>query len=248
MPPPTVVCCVCGSEVLKSKTKCIGGDSKNPQRACVEHEETNKKAQDKQSTDFKMKLAKIREEEERSRRIQERHFGFFDIEETKMFAEWAWTHCWMCEREGIFLSEVFKLQLVSLERMKLLGLKWNPLSEKPEENGMKFISDMVAEHRFAVMQRFSINEEQFKTYLEWKNRIYHKCRMFIEMSKSIQLCNECQKRTGIVFNVKEVMPDLSLEQMAMMNFVYETSGLKEEITGLAVASIMTDHVKNVKNN
>lgn len=237
MPPKTVTCSVCGQEVLKSQTYATGEkDSEgNPLRACKEHEGVVEKAQElreKQTEKAQQTLKKLRE-----RPWEKEH------ESWQESAQEAWEHCWCCGQKGINLQEFYQLQLIALEKGRILGEN-NPFSDKipgllkglMEELGVK-----------CVLHRFQMDEKMQKQYEEWKNRVEPKRRVLCQWGM-IHLCFECQKRTGIEFPLKESLPEVDLKTLMLIGSAYEGSNEQQTVKALAEASVKKDNYNRAQRN
>lgn len=224
MPPKTIKCSICGAEVLKSQTYATGQKDADgtPLRACKTHEGVIEKAEQ-----LKKKLPKIDHSQS--------HMDHFE------FREWADRHCWMCEQKGITVQEASAYQLIVLRQLELKGLVPNPLDEKTNKIQHSLFWDLMKEiNAKCVFQRFEINSKQHQLFLEWKNRIHYQCRPIAEQGGIIQLCVDCQERSGIIHETKP--PDLTL--LASLGSAYRES--EEYITHTLIAAGLEE--KAIKRN
>jgi len=274
MPPKMVRCSICGQDVMKSQTYATGekDEEGNPLRACKEHEGVVEKAEglkEKSLKDLKKSMregpfpgarahgfvlgsphAKYAQKNSPEQREKDRGMltdardKLGDMEE---FAQWSWEHCWCCEQPGLHLKDFYELKLIAWEKGKMLGVD-NPFSDEMS----KVISGIMKQIGVrCVLHRFEMDEDMFKKYQEWKNRIHYKCRILPEMARTIQLCFDCQKRTGIEFDLKENTPKIDLKTLAVLGVSYEGSGTQKATQALAAGSIMRDkeeESKKAENN
>jgi len=274
MPPKTVTCCVCGQEVLKSQTYATGDkDSEgNPLRACKEHEGVSEKAEELKEKSIENLKKSMKqspfpgakkhgfvlgsphakyaqktspEQREKDRELMgETRDKLSDMEQV---ATWAWTHCWCCEQKGIHLKDFYELKLIALEKGKMLGVK-NPFSPEMDKIIAGLLRNLGVK---CVMHRFEMDDKLVKSYAEWKNRIHYKCRPVAEMARTIQLCFECQERTGIKYNLEENLPKMDLKNMAILGASYDGSEAQKAAQVLAYGSILKDQeqqFKSIQNN
>jgi len=229
MPPKTITCSVCGEEVPKSQTYATGekSDDGKPLRACKSHEGVMEKAEQMRADNIKRlrDQPKKREEEKKKRRRRSE----LDFSKIDRFAHWAWTHCWICERPGIFVADAYKLLLVAMEKAKIRGDNINPLDGAQL---IKYIGTMPNVR--CVFHRFALDNKGMKLYEEWKARFHKKTRAGIEMLRIVQLCTECQKRTKIKIPDRKPIP---LKTLAMVAAAYEGSEMQDTIHRIAEVSV-----------
>jgi len=243
MPPPMTACCVCGKSVLRSQTYATGekGGDGAPLRACKEHEGIVEKAEELK----KLSIEKNRQTVERHDGGKEAPDGAFNsLGELFKFQRWADLHCWCCGDKVIGLQDFYGLQLLAVEKLRLLG-EYNPFS--PEI--LKILRKFMKENGYtSIGHRFPLDEEQRKKYTEWSARIHPKCRPVVDLGNVIQMCFSCQERTGIKFDMRANMPEVSMEQMYMIGAAYQGSEAQQNLREVAKQSIVNDLRKSVEGN
>jgi hypothetical protein len=248
MPPPQVICSICGETVNKAQTYATGEkDSEGkPLRACKKHEGVAEKAEELKEKAFeKQEKNTYSAQQKREREHRNRNYRDpFDIpEDIRKHQEWAETHCWCCEGKGVSIPDFSMLQLVAMEKAELLGIK-NPFDPALASITKSILKKMGYS---CVLHRFSMDKSMREKYQEWKNRINHKMRGVVELGNIIQLCFDCQKKTGIEYDVKTNMPKFDLQTMAMIGSAYLESGMKENMKEIAKASIFSDRESEEMN-
>ena len=255
MPPKKVTCCICGQDVLKAQTYATGEKDEDgtPLRACKEHEGVVEKKEALQ----KEQQEKVKDEMERLRtpwhkrpenQSHDEQFSKAMIQAQEN-AQWGWEHCWCCEQPGIMMADVFKLQLVVMEKMRVFGMDWNPFdpeSRKQERKIMKGLMDELGAK--CVFHRFEMDAKMKENYKLWKLRINFKVRPAAEMLGIIQLCFDCQKRTGIVYDLEANMPKPNLEVLHMIGAAYEGSELQAAVKHTAEVSVADDIRRESEKN
>ena len=238
MPPKTVKCSVCGEEVLKSQTYATGeksGDG-DPLRACKKHEGVVEKAQQLRADDVKrLRDQPKKKEEERRKRRRHTELDFSKIEK---FAHWAWNHCWICERPGIFAHDAYRLLMVAMEKAKIRGNNINPLDGKQL---IKYIGTLPDGH--CIFHRFNLDNKGIELYKKWKARFHKKTRQGIEMLRIVQLCTECQKRTKIKIPDPKPIP---IETLLLVADAYEGSDMQKTIHRIAEIAVGLEDEANTK--
>ena len=238
MPPKTVTCRICGEDILKSRTYATGeiGDDGLPLRACKEHEGVSEKAEElrkEQTKEAKKSAEKLKWRPPSREELERREIE--QLQEQQKEAQWGWDHCWCCEQPGIHLKDFSQVQLIAMEKARLLGV--NPFSNEMGEL-IKGILKQAGVTR--VMHRFEMDEEMKSKFQEWKNRIHWKLRPVADMTGIIQLCFDCQRRTGIVFDLNMNMPKADLTTLAAIGSSYDGSDEQRQAKLLAVLSLAKD--------
>lgn len=183
MPPKTITCSICGKEVMKSQTSCIGKDDNgNPIRACKEHNETEHKAN--QYQEIQENTKKYNEEKERTRESKYDQFSDFEYI----------PRCMLCQKEGIFAQEWGMMNLVALKVIK--------------KNKDKLIKTKIPEipDRIDVLE---VTDSDLDKIEKWKARFKRGHYDMIRMVRVVHLCWECQDKVGI----KMPMPKLEVMQL-----------------------------------
>ncbi len=237
MPPATTKCSICGQTVMKSQTYATGQKDAQglPLRACKCHEGVINKANE------------LKKNEHTCKHKIEPDFNMeTQLEEIKETALWAENHCWVCERQGISKKELFRLQLIVLEKLRLMG--------KPVDF---FNPQQIAQHihipkEYVIFDQFYLNGEQFKLFEKWENRFNFKVRKVIKMFGLCQICEECQEITGIKFEMK--LPDFSnpevLQTFLSIGSVYENSEFREDNIKIASEVLIEERLikEAIQNN
>lgn len=236
MPPPMVKCSICGEMVMKSQTCATGGMNSEgvPVRACKTHEGVVEKAEDFQKKQEEEKQKKIKEDQER-KQTRNDPFGL-----AKKFDGL----CWCCQRRGISRKDSYLVQLLALEKARVLGDP-NPFSKTVIDEGRKIMKKTGAE---CVFDRFNLTEDQYKNYLRSSNRIAFEMREIVLLGRFIQLCTDCQKGLGIMFDIEARMPKPNLETMAILGAGYEASGAKANMQAIAESLVKEDVDESTQKN
>lgn len=259
MPPKMVMCCICGKEVMKAQTYATGetDEEGNPLRACKEHEGVAEKAKELKEKSLKDLKRSMDESpfpgvKQHGLGLGSQHSKHFQqkslekekrkLEEEERFREWSVSHCWCCELPGIHLRDFFQLKLIAMEKGKMLGVN-NPLSPEMGKVVAGLMEQMGAK---CVLHAFDLDEKLFEKYKEWKNRIHWKCRPIVEFANTIQICFDCQKRTGIEFDLEAHLPKPALKTLAIVGATYEGSGAQKAAQVLGWGSIMKEREEEVK--
>ena len=265
MPPKMIRCCICSQDVMKSQTYATGekGEDGTPLRACKEHEGVVEKAEE-------LKEKHLKEERQNSRLnpAQRNHasqvayyrkntspeqqakdhqmLGDAHDQLTKVlaFGEWARNHCWCCRLPGIPLRDFYQLKLIALEKGKILDVL-NPFSKEMGEIIKGLMNKLEVK---CVIHHFDLDDNLFKIYEEWKGRIRRECHEFVQIGKSINLCFDCQERTGIKFDLEAHMPKFDLSTLATIGAVYEGSGIQKAVQVLGLGSVVQDREEIVKKS
>lgn len=211
MPPPTVTCYVCGSVVGKSTTVCIGKDKTgNPMRCCKSHPEA------KQAVDFQ----KAEKEKESAKLAKERQLA----EQSKIRNEQKWVippsgpHCWVCDRKGIFMNEVYLRLLKESLKSEMEGR--SPMEIFDGTLPARVARSIKAEGLVVLSVIPDMTADQMNRF--WKLKDMHiAAKEAMAIAHQMIICAECADKLKITVPVPETKYHPTPEQLLMLSAVME---------------------------
>lgn len=203
MPPKTVVCSVCGQEVLKAQTLEVSPGK----RACRSHEGTP-------AASAQVQQAAKEAEAKRRAAIEEKRRSWMrsdpaDYEKFKREMEewrlWSHTHCWTCGKPGITMQEFFFSVLVTHKKLELEG-RWNfmtlPQDVRAELGHQTVLAPVPYDWRKDGFIRRRIVDKRIKD--------------IIDLLGMVQTCVNCAHEMRIEDRVEALIPKPTWEQIESM--------------------------------
>lgn len=193
MPPPMVVCSICGCNVMKAQTYHVG-DGK---RACKTHEGVvERKSELEQQIVLNKeaeKRAKARNDEKRAPYVAGKN------------------RCWACQREAITEREMWFKILVAGQRMEVKNIKMHPfMAEYPEQ--LRRELNLDPGKKLLVTSLFPVEGNE-----KLVNKFPPQVRQLGQLAGYVSVCQDCAHNVGLQFKP----PEVSFDQIAAMAALME---------------------------
>jgi len=204
MPPKTVTCSVCSTEVLKAQTLARADGS----RACRSHEGVQAEA-DKRAQDDQIRRAKAVEQGARPPWINDATAPRMNLEwekEAAEFREYIHSHCWACAAEGLEWREFWTQALIAGKRLELRG----------EFNFMTYGQD-VRKLMGNVKLLAPIKYQNEVTDRAVVKHLYKKVREIVHFIGFMLLCPECCDKHGFKQRLDDLFPKPTWEGLQTMS-------------------------------
>jgi len=221
MPPKTVTCSICSTEVLKAQTLARTDGT----RACRAHEGVADEAEQRQAAERAKLDAAIAkgstvEQWTRERRAEGSRLDIRTEQEAAEYRAYIYSHCWACAAEGLEWGEFWSQAMIASKRLQLRG----------EFNFMSYGTDV----------RKLMGNIALLAPIPWKGEItdravvkhlYKKVREIVPLIGFMLLCPACCTKHGFGIRFDELMPKPTWEQLEAIMPV--TMAIDPIVTALA---------------
>lgn len=204
MPPKSVTCSICTTEVLKAQTLARADGT----RACRSHEGVTAEAE-KLAADDQLRRAKAIEQGSRPPWINDDSARPMTLQWEKEAAEWRehlYSHCWTCEAEGLEGREFFPQVMIAMKRLELrrefsflnMGADVRKLM-----GGVRLLVPFQSKDE--AIDRAVIKHVKDK-----------RVRDILHFVRFVLLCPECAEKHGFKKRLDDMMPKPTWEQLEAM--------------------------------
>lgn len=202
MPPKIVTCAICTNTVLKAATLARADGS----RACRTHEGVAEDADKRQNEERN----RLENEIKKANRPLSERFGYGnptlgnDFEkQANEFREQVYSHCWICNADGLEGGEFFIHAMIAMKRLELRG-------EFDFFNLGKGVRSLMG--NVVLLLPFKLQNEVIDRALV-KHVVNHKIRDLVPLLGFVLMCPQCANKHGFKKRLDDLIPKPTWEQV-----------------------------------